>query len=188
MGWKTNLWARLLDGDHALQIITNLFTPINFAEVRMGGGGLYKNMLDAHPPFQIDGNFGVTAGIAEMLLQSHSGVIHILPALPAEWSLGEVTGLRSRGACTIDLRWNEGRLVQMKIKADKAGVIRLKSEWPLEIENTSTESSTNILLETTKIEAPEINGNPTLDLAIKDYFDYSLNLNQGETIVIKHKE
>jgi alpha-L-fucosidase 2 len=187
MGWKTNLWARLLDGDHALKIIKNLFTPIAFSEVRMGGGGLYKNMLDAHPPFQIDGNFGVTAGIAEMLLQSHSGFIHVLPALPAEWSEGEVKGLRTRGACTIDLKWSDGKLVQMIVKADKAGPIHIKSEWPLDIESDFNAQLNNPLLQNTIIHEPEVNGSPELAIEIKKYFDYSIVLNAHETIVLNAK-
>ncbi|MCC6461688.1 MAG: glycoside hydrolase family 95 protein [Saprospiraceae bacterium] len=122
MGWKVCLWARLLDGNHALQLISNQLAPAGTT----AGGGTYPNLFDAHPPFQIDGNFGCTAGIAEMLLQSHDGAIHILPALPEAWKNGQVSGLRARGGFEIDVAWANGEVSRLVIRSTLGGNCRLR--------------------------------------------------------------
>lgn len=125
MGWKVNWWARLLDGNRAYKLIADQLSPA--ANDTTGqAGGTYANLLDAHPPFQIDGNFGCTAGIAEMLVQSHDGSLHILPALPDQWHTGEVKGLKARGGFIVDIAWKDGKLQKLVVHASIGGNCRIR--------------------------------------------------------------
>lgn len=143
LGWKINFWARFKDGDHAFKLIEMLMSPVK------GGAGSYPNLFDAHPPFQIDGNFGGAAGIGELLVQSHTKYIDILPALPAALPSGEVKGICARGGFVLDIKWMNGELQQVKIfsKAGAALSLRYKGK--------------NISVQTTK------NGTYTFDASLK---------------------
>ena len=121
LAWKINFWARLLEGDHAYELVKLIFRPVSSDKTRYGrGGGSYANLFDAHPPFQIDGNFGAAAGIVEMLIQSHLSAINILPALPSALPDGSISGVCARGGFELSFSWKEGKLTRLEVLS-KAG-------------------------------------------------------------------
>jgi alpha-L-fucosidase 2 len=125
LAWKVNCWARFKESDHALLILKTLLQPA-YDKRGIERGGVYNNLFDAHPPFQIDGNFGGAAGIAEMLIQSHTGTIELLPALPAELPNGEVKGICARGGFVLNITWQQGKLQQVTVLSTTGNTCRLK--------------------------------------------------------------
>ncbi len=193
MNWKINLWARLLDGNHAYKLMGEQIKLVGRPDSPKGGG-TYANMLDAHPPFQIDGNFGFTSGLAEMLVQSHDGAIHLLPALPDVWKQGKVSGLRARGGFEIvSLKWEDGKIVKAVIKSMLGGNCRIRSYNELKIEKgkiiTIAEGqNTNLFYNMPLVKKPVVSKSAKLkEIILKKSFVFDVETKVGEVFVLEGK-
>ena len=184
MGWKVCLWARLLDGDHAYKLITDQLTLVRNEKKK---GGTYPNLFDAHPPFQIDGNFGCTAGIAEMLMQSHDGFVYLLPALPANWKEGRIRGIKARGGFELDFCWRNGKLDKLTIYSSKGGNFRLRTLTPVQGKGLKKArgENPNAIYEVPQVMEPVVNKEAKLhEVKLKKTYLYDLNTKAGESYTI----
>jgi alpha-L-fucosidase 2 len=186
MGWKVNFWARLLDGNHAMKLIKDQLTLVDPVKSGMAGG-TYPNFFDAHPPFQIDGNFGCTAGIAEMLLQSHDGAVQLLPALPDDWKNGEMTGLRTYGGFEVGFSWKDSKVQKIIVKSTLGGNLRLRLPNEITLVNgkalkIATGTNPNPFFETAKVKQPLVSGEAKLNaLQLKPTTEYDIQTEPGKT-------
>lgn len=192
MGWKVNLWARFLDGNHAYKLITDQLKLVggSMDSVNVKGGGTYPNMFDAHPPFQIDGNFGCTAGIAEMILQSHDGAIHVLPALPDIWPTGKMTGLVARGGFVVDVVWEKSKLKELKVTSRLGGNCRLRINADLLVSTANLKaasgSNVNTFYEVPTVKKPIISSAAKLKpVGIKASKEFDFSTEAGREYVFK---
>ncbi|MGA0559227.1 glycoside hydrolase family 95 protein [Larkinella sp. VNQ87] len=186
MGWKVNWWARLLDGNRAYKLITDQLSPVD-APGKKGGGGTYKNLFDAHPPFQIDGNFGCTAGIAEMLMQSYDDAIHLLPALPDVWQSGSISGLRARGGFElVSMEWKNGQVAKLVVKSNLGGNCRIRVPNALKANGLATKpaqgQNPNPFYQPEETAKPLISAQATVQpLSLKETMVYDFPTQKGKT-------
>jgi alpha-L-fucosidase 2 len=192
MGWKVNFWARLLDGNHALKLITDQLTlvdPVNAGN----NGGTYPNFFDAHPPFQIDGNFGCTSGITEMLLQSQDGCIFLLPALPDAWKNGDISGLRAYGGFEISFKWENGQVKKIRIKSNLGGNCRIRVPNEVVVEGgqrmtVASGENPNPFFKRTEVKKPMVSSIETLHpINLKPTFLYDFSTEAGESYFLDCK-
>lgn len=188
MGWKVNWWARMLDGNHAFKLIQDQLTPVG---TNPGGGGTYRNLFDAHPPFQIDGNFGCTSGIAEMLMQSADGTLHLLPALPDVWQTGSITGLCARGGFEIvRMDWKDAKVTRVVIKSTLGGNLRLRAPNPLKAKDgrllkNAIGENPNAFYQTEETPSPIISPGANIILpALKETLRYDIPTQKDEVVTL----
>ena len=195
MGWKVNLWARLQDGNHARKLISDQLTLVDPAKGGFGGGGgTYPNLFDAHPPFQIDGNFGCTSGITEMLLQSHDGSIDLLPALPDEWKNGSITGLRAYGGFEVSIVWENNKVKKITIKSNLGGNCRIRVPNEVNLAsgkalNLASGENPNPFFEIAKVKDPLISPSAKLNpVTLKTTYLYAFPTEVGKAYTITCKK